>query len=123
MMKDVNGTINYKGKEYKVVFNINVMESIQEEYGSVEKWGALCDPSNGEPNAKAFKYGIREMINEGIDINNEENGTDDSPLTLKQVGRLITELGQNNVMEVVNKTIIESSKSVEKNGSSTKKKK
>lgn len=122
-MRDVDGIINFRGKEYKVIFNINVMEAIQEEYGSVEKWGSLCDPSNGEPNVKAFKYGIKEMINEGIDIQNEENGNDDPPLSLKQVGRLITELGQNNVMEVVNKTIIESSKRVEKNASSTKKKK
>lgn len=124
-MKDVSSTIQYKGKDYKLVFNLNVMEEIQEEYGTIEKWGSLCEPSekNKEPDVKALKYGFRAMLNEGIDIDNEENGTNDPPLTLKQIGRMISELGTNDAMNVLNKTVIESSKSNEKNGSSTKKKK
>lgn len=38
-MKDVSGEIEYKGKKYKLVFNFNGMEKIQEKYGSIEKWG------------------------------------------------------------------------------------
>ena len=37
-MKDNAGKITYKEKEYKVVFNLNVMEAIQEEYGTIDKW-------------------------------------------------------------------------------------
>lgn len=124
-MKDVSSTIQYKGKDYKLVFNFNVMEEIQEEYGTIEKWGSLCEPTekNKEPYVKALKYGFRAMLNEGIDIDNEENGTNDPPLTLKQIGRMLTDLDQNYAMNVLNQTIIESSKSNEKNGSSTKKKK
>lgn len=121
-MKDVSTTIQYKGKEYKLVFNINVMEVIQDEYGSIEKWGKIFEPSNGEPNLKALKYGFATMINEGIDISNEENGTDSPPLTLKQIGRMITEIGINNVAMALNDTIMQSTKSMEKNVSSTKKK-
>ena len=35
--------INYKGEEYELVFNLNVMEEIQEKYGSVQEWGELVE--------------------------------------------------------------------------------
>ncbi len=114
-MKDINGKIQYRGKEYTAVFNLNVMERIQEEYGSVEEWGRLSDGSTGEPNAKAVIFGFTEMINEGIDIENEENGTDIKPLTLKQVGRMITEVGLLQATKVMNDTVIQSTQSNEKN--------
>ena len=113
-----NGNINYKGKDYAIVFNLNVMEAIQEEYGSLDEWGALTDGTNknGEPDAKAVIFGFREMINEGIDIANDENGTDDKPLTLKQVGRIISEVGLEQATATMNETVIESTKGDEKNG-------
>ena len=114
-MKDINGKIQYKGKEYSIVFNLNVMEAIQEEYGTIEKWGALTDGSSGEPNAKAVIFGFTQMINEGIDIANEEREEKEKPLTLKQVGRLITEFGLDNAANKLNQTVIDSTKSVEKN--------
>ena len=114
-MKDLNGEIQYKGNVYKLVFNLNVMESIQEKYGTIEKWANLTDGSNGEPDAKAVIFGFTEMLNEGIDIDNEENGTDIKPFTLKQVGRLITEVGLANATATLNKTVIDSTKSEEKN--------
>lgn len=116
-MKDINGKIQYKGKEYALVFNLNVMEKIQEEYGSLEKWGSLTDGGDsGEPDAKAVIFGFREMLNEGIDIANEENGTNDEPLTLKQVGRLITEVGLVTATSTLNETVVKSTESNEKNG-------
>ena len=142
-MKDVNGKIQYKDKEYKLVFNLNVMEAIQNEYGTLEHWGALTDGTayaqkayekahgsldgwddlkpkerakyEGEPDAKAVIYGFMLMINEGIDIDNEEKGTNEPLMTLKQVGRMITEVGINNATNVLNKTVVESTQSDEKN--------
>ena len=113
-MKNFGGKIQYKDKEYNLVFNLNVMERIQEEYGSIEEWGNLTG-ANGEPNAKAVIFGFTEMLNEGIDIDNEENGTDIKPLTLKQVGRMITEIGFENATEKLSETVVESTKSGEKN--------
>ena len=55
------------------------------------------------------------MLNEGIDIANEENGTDEPHLTHKQVGRIITEVGLQNAAKVMNDTVIESTRSAEKN--------
>lgn len=114
-MKDYNGELEYKNKKYKLVFNLNVMEAVQEEYGSLEEWGNLTDGKKGEPNAKAVIFGFTQMINEGIDIDNEENETNEKPLTLKQVGRIITEVGMGEAVKNLNQTIIESTKSEEKN--------
>lgn len=114
-MKDINGTIQYKDKEYKLIFNLNVMESIQDKYESLENWGKLTDGADGEPNVKAVIFGFTEMINEGIDMDNEENGTDNKPLTLKQVGRMITEVGLAEATKKLNKTVTESTQSEEKN--------
>lgn len=115
-MNDVNGSIQYKGKEFTIVFNLNVMEAIQAEYGSLEVWGNLTDGSeNGEPDAKAVIFGFTEMINEGIDMANEENGTDIKPMTRKQVGRMITEVGLAEATATMNQTVVESTKGESKN--------
>lgn len=116
-MKEISKSIEYKDHEYKLCFNLNVMERLQEEYGTLDAWGNLTDGkhNNGEPNIKAVIFGFREMINEGIDISNDENGTKIKPLTLKQVGRMITELGLEEATAKLNDTVIESTKSEEKN--------
>ena len=113
-MKDIIRKITYKDREYKLVFNLNVMESIQEEYGRIDKWAELTDGASGEPNVKAVIFGFKQMINEGIDIDNDENGTDIKPFTLKQVGRIISELGLLEATSTLNDTVIDSTKS-EKN--------
>ena len=115
-MKDFNGEIQYKDRTYKLVFNLNVMEAVQEEYGSVDKWAELTDGVAGEPNAKAVIFGFREMLNEGIEIDNDENGAGLELFTLKQVGRIITEVGLKKATEKLNQTVIDSTKSEEKNG-------
>lgn len=115
IVKDVNGKIKYKDKEYRLVFNINVMEELQEEYGSIENWGKITDASNGEPNIKALRFGLTAMINEGIDMDNEEKGTDIKPLSPKQVGRMIAEIGMENAALALNKTVTVSTRSAEKN--------
>lgn len=114
-MKDINGKIQYRDKEYTLVFNLNVMEQIQDEYGTIDSWAELTDGSSGEPNAKAVIFGFTEMINEGIDMENDENGTDIKPLSKKQVGRIITEAGLLEATKVLNETVINSTKSEEKN--------
>lgn len=111
--------IDYKGEKYELVFNLNVMEEIQAEYGSVEAWGNLVE-AEAEPKAKDIKYGFTAMINEGIDIYNEEHADDEdfkkrSFLTEKQVGRIISEIGLVEAARRLNKQVIDSTKSDEKN--------
>lgn len=111
--------IEYKGEKYELVFNLNVMEEIQAEYGSVEAWGDLVE-AEAEPKAKDIKYGFTAMLNEGIDIYNEEHADDEdfkrrSFLTEKQVGRIISEIGLVEAAKRLNKQVIDSTKSDEKN--------
>lgn len=116
-MKEISKTVEYKDKKYKLVFNLNVMEVIQEKYGTLESWGKLTDgaENDGEPNAKAIIFGITAMLNEGIDIDNEENGTKEKMLTKKQVGRMITEIGLKASAQLMNGVVIDSTQSAEKN--------
>ena len=108
MIDTVSSTIEYKGKKFKLVFNLNVMEALQDKYGSLDKWGELTDGSQGEPDIKALKFGFTEMLNEGIEIDNEDNGTNEPLLTSKQVGRIITEAGLDNVQKKMNEVVIAS---------------
>ena len=121
MLKEVSSKIAYQGKEYKLVFNLNVMERIQDEYGTLDKWGELTDKESGEINVKALIFGITEMINEGIDIDNEDNNTSEPFVTHKKVGRMLTEIGIKKVAEDMNKLVVDSTKDDAKNVSSTKK--
>ena len=144
-MKEKETVFTVNGKEYKAVFNLNVMQSIQIEYGTFTKWGELADgyayDENGERilklddkgnpvtqivknennedievevfetkevDIKALIFGIKEMLNEAIDIDNETNNTNQPLLTDKQVGRLITAMGIANATNKLNETVIES---------------
>ena len=120
-MKEIYSKITYKDKEIKLVFNLNVMEAIQEEYGSLDKWGALTDGENGETNIKALVFGITEMINEAIDIDNDENGTKEPFKTHKQINRILTEVGIEKATKEMNELVVKSTKDDSKNALSTKK--
>lgn len=115
-MKSAMQTIEYRGKTYKLVFDLNVMESIQDEYGSIEAWGKLTEPDDGgEPNVKALVFGVTEMINEGVEISNEDDGTDEKTLTHRQAARVLTEVGLQAVADKVQKTVIDSTADDSKN--------
>ena len=108
-MKEYYGNLENDGKNYLLAFSFNVMESIQEKYGSVEKWGQLCGGGDGvEPNIKALKFGFTEMINEGIDILNEKNGEHNPPMTSRQVGRLLSDVGFDNAATALKDVVSDS---------------
>ena len=71
-MIDTIKHIKCQEMEYPLVFNLNVIEKLQDKYGSYEKWGEMTDGKEKEINIGAFKFGVLEMINEGIDIENED---------------------------------------------------
>lgn len=109
-MKDYKVTFQVGEEEYSAIFNLNVMEQIQEEYGSVQKWGQLTDAKSGEPNAKAIIFGFRAMINEAIDIENDEKGENKPFYTLKQVGRIISRYGLQKSAVALNNAVIQATK-------------
>lgn len=115
-MKENEIFIEYKGQKYNLVFDINVVETLQIKYGSFSKWSDLIQPTDGtECNIEALKFGFCEAINEGIDIANEDKEEKLDFLTLKQIGRIITDIGLKTVNEKIQDAVIESTKSESKN--------
>lgn len=152
-MKEKETIFSVNGKEYKAIFNLNVMQQIQMEYGTFEEWGKRTDgiayDENGEKipllddkgkpvtrkeknsageevevdvyvtkelDIKALIFGIKEMINEAIDIDNESLTEKQPFVTDRQVGRLITDMGLANATNQLNQTVVESTgSSQEKN--------
>lgn len=112
--------ICYIGKEenkYPIVFNINVMEEIQEAYGSISAWGSLVENTKGgEPKVKDLKVGLMYMINEAIDIENELKGEKRAFLTTKQVGRLIDNVGFEEVFKAVKNITVASTNTGDNEG-------
>lgn len=108
-MKNTVVYIETEKRKYPLVFNLNVMEEIQEQYGSIDEWGKITQ-GNGEPKIKDLKNGIMAMINEAIDIENENNGTSEPMLTAKQVGRIMGEVGIATIVEKIREITIASTK-------------
>ena len=114
-MKNARVYIETEKKKIPLVFNLNVMEEIQEKYGTLGKWGEITT-GDGEPKVKDLKAGIMAMMNEAIDIENEENSTDEKPLSEKQVGRIMTEVGIKAIVEKIQEITIASTKSGDNEG-------
>ena len=103
--------LEYKGVKYDLVFNLNVMEMLQEEYGSVEEWSAKAMESD-EPNIKVLKFGFKAMLNEGIEIYNEDNPDEPKELVNdKTVGRIISSVGFSSVADIIANTVVNSTQS------------
>ncbi len=100
----------YKGKEIKLVFNLNVMQVIQEEYKTIDNWSKLTEGESGEVDIKALIFGLTAMMNEAIEIDNDENGTNEPLLTAKKVGRIITDVGLAQATKALHETVIDATK-------------
>ena len=85
--------------KYPIMFSLNVLESIQNEYGSYNKWFQMLE--SDEIDIKALKFGLMEAINEGIDIKNQYSEVKMSFVDSKKVGRIITEIGLNQAASVL----------------------
>ena len=108
-------------EKFPLAFTLNVMESIQDKYGTLSEWSELIR-NQKEPNIKAFKFFITEAINEGIDIENEKSDEKRASITSAKAGRIITEIGFQKVAKTINKMVSESVKTKEnsKNVKATK---
>ena len=94
-------------EKFPLAFTLNVMESIQDEYGTLSEWSELIR-NKKEPNIKALKFFITEAINEGIDIENEKSSEKRVSITSSKAGRIITEIGLKKVANTITKMITES---------------
>ena len=94
-------------EKFPLAFTLNVMESIQNEYGTLSEWSELIR-NQKEPNIKALKFFITEAINKGIDIENEKSSEKRASITSSKAGRIITEIGLKRVANTITKMITES---------------
>jgi hypothetical protein len=108
-MKNTVVYINTEKKKYPLAFNMNVMEEIQEAYGSLDEWGRITQGA-GEAKVKDLKVGIMAMINEAIDMQNEDNNTNEPLLNAKQVGRIMTEVGIDKIVAAIQEITVASTK-------------
>ena len=102
--------INYletETEKFPLVFTLNVMESIQEKYGTIEAWSNLIQ-RDGEPDIKALKFFITEAINEGLEIEAERTGEKPKAITSKKAGRILTEIGLSGAASKIMATISDS---------------
>ncbi len=114
-MKEMMETIKYRDTEYALVMDINVLQDLQEKYGSFEAWAEKVLLNNGETDLGALTFGVMAMINEGIEIHNEEAGDQPliRPITQRQAGRILTEVGLEEATEKVLSVVSASNKSAE----------
>lgn len=83
-IKDGGYAITLKGKEYKLLFSLNVLDEIQDKFGAYDKLNEVFNPDN--PNwIKDTKWLLAMLINEGLLVDDE----DAKLLDEKTVGRLI----------------------------------
>ena len=94
-------------EKFPLAFTLNVMEALQDEYGTLSEWSELIK-NKKEPNIKALKFFITEAINEGIDIENEKSSEKRVSITSSKAGRIITEIGLKKVANTITKMITES---------------
>ena len=115
----MNNDIKYletKTEKFPYVYTLNIMEALQNEYGSLNAWGNLIEPQDGsEPNIKALLFFVKESINEAIDIQNEDSETQRDFVSEKKVGRIISEVGMKKVNELVKDIIIQATKGNDNN--------
>lgn len=107
-MKDFYTKWEVNGKEYTLAWNLNVMEEMQDKYGSLEAWGKISEGE--EPKISSIIDAFEAMINEGIEIDNEKNGTNEKPLTHRQIGRIISAYGVENAAKTMKNAISEATK-------------
>ena len=65
--------------------------------------------------AVLFYAFFTEMLNEGVEISNEQNGTNEPNFTRKQVGRLLTQLGLDTIGDKLGEAISKANKDESKN--------
>ena len=97
-----------KNETFPFTYSLNVMEALQNEFGSLNKWSDMVEPKDGsEPKIKALLFFFKEAINEGIDIENENSNQPRKFVNERKVGRIITELGVKTVLEQLKGTVID----------------
>jgi len=123
-MLDIVKHITANDKEYPLAFTYNVMEAIQDKFGSMNEWGKALQPTEKvideetgkeivkalEPKIKDIIWTLEACINEGIDIENEEKAEKKQFLTSKQIGRLLSAVGMAEISKTIKNLTVDSTR-------------
>ena len=107
-MKDISDTLEYKGKTYKLVFDFNVMQDLQDEYGTFNKWVEKAyGEETGEPSVAALAFAIMSMVNNAIDEENEDKAPEEAEkhVTARTANRMLSEMARGGGLEKIVKSI------------------
>lgn len=103
--------LNTKNEKFPFVYSLNVMNQIQNKYGTLSAWSDLIEPKDGgEPSIEAVLFFFKEAINEGIDIENENRQEPRPFINEKKVGRIITEIGMPEATRRLKGIVVDSTK-------------
>ena len=101
--------IDYFDRKYPVTLDLNVTQAIQKKYGSLDRWGEIMDAEETPIEDVVWLY--HEMINEGIEIENDLKGEDRSPIDFKTAARIISFMGEeesgNTLQELLEEGVID----------------
>ena len=103
-MKDKVGYIKTAKRTYPICYNLNVLEEIQDTYGSLTAWGEIVESKEKDSiNIKDLKKGLMIMINEAIDMENDNLPVEERKelVNEKQVGRIISEVGFEETTKII----------------------
>nr|DAY77399.1 MAG TPA: hypothetical protein [Caudoviricetes sp.] len=96
-----------KNEKYPYIYSLNVMSVIQNEYGSLAKWGNLVEPKDGsEANLQALIDFFTEAINDGIDLENGKTKNNRPFVTKRQTGRILAEAGLEKVTTSLKNAVV-----------------
>ena len=112
-MKDNIIYLDEENKKYPITFTLNVMDILQEKYGSIDAWKDLVvvKEQDKEPKIKDLKFAFTEMMNEAIRILNKYNQEDKMDFVdAWETGIIISEIGLKKVNEKMMNTIASSVK-------------
>ncbi len=89
-IKDKPVEIILNGIEYKLVFNLNVLEVVTEKYESIKAFLKALR-GNEKGSVLAIKTGLKALLDEAIDIHNESAHENEKlpHLTATQIGRML----------------------------------
>ena len=90
---------------FPILYDINVLEAIQQKFGGLSAWSDKLSPETGEPPLSAVIDTVEILIAEGIDAKADE-GEEIAMPNRKQIGRLISRIGLEKTLEIIKESAV-----------------
>lgn len=88
-IKDKPVKLTLNGVTYDLVFNLNVMEDVFDQYESFEALNRDLISKKDKARIKAIKVTLKALIDDAVSFHNETHTEKLSHLSIEQIGRLL----------------------------------